>query len=80
MTLCARENDLVKLFYIKDKESFRQPGKQNQMVSFAISGSRSEEFNADASSDHTTRVFNSTKVSSKKDQLKLENGGKEKGG
>lgn len=50
------------------------------MVSFAVSGSQSVELNADTSSDYTTRLFNNTKLSSKKDQLKLENGGKEKGG
>lgn len=50
------------------------------MVSFAVSGSQSVELNADTSSDYTTRLFNNTKLSSKKDQLKLENGGKEKEG
>ena len=47
------------------KESFRKPDK-NQMVSFATPGSWSIAFKADTSSDRTTRVFNSTKVSSKK--------------
>lgn len=50
------------------------------MVSFAVSGSQSVELNADTSSDYTTRLFNNTKLSSKKGRLKLENGGKEKGG